>query len=75
MVIDKKIRERKSLGSFRLDFKWQAEKGKCVLQRVADAEVDCLSVLYERKLCLFFSFRVCEIHIRFEHTCYWLIAF
>ena len=54
MVIDKKIRERKSLGSFRLDFKWQAEKGKCVLQRVADAEVDCLSVLFERKLCLFF---------------------
>ena len=53
MVIDKKIRERKSLGSFLLDFKWQAEKGKCVLQRVADAEVDCLSVLFERKLCLF----------------------
>ena len=55
MVIDKKIRERKSLGSVRLDFKWQAEKGKCVLQRVADAEVDCLSVLFERKLCFFFS--------------------
>ena len=73
MVIDKKIRERKSLGSFRLDFKWQAEKGKCVLQRVADAEVDCLSVLFERSCA--FSFRVCEIHIRFEHTCDWLIAF
>ena len=55
MVIDKKIRERKSLGSFRLDFKWRAEKGKCVWQRVADAEVDCLSVLFERKLCLLFS--------------------
>ena len=50
MVIDKKIRERKSLGSFRLDFKWQAEKGKCVLQRVADAEVDCLSVLFGKKV-------------------------
>ena len=73
MVIDKKIRERKSLGSLRLDFKWQAEKGKCVWQRVADAEVDCLSVCLKES-CAFY-FRVCEIHIRFEHTCDWLIAF
>ena len=29
-MIDRKIRERKSLGSFRLDFKsWQAEKKVC----------------------------------------------
>ena len=46
MVIGKKIRERKSLGSFRLDFKLASWKRKSVLQRVADAEVDCFSVLY-----------------------------
>ena len=55
VVIGKKIRERKSLGSFRLDFKLASWKRKCVLQRVADAEVDCFSVLFWRKLCLFFS--------------------
>ena len=44
-MIDKKIRERKSLGSFSSGFQVGKLKRKCVLQRVADAEVVCISVL------------------------------
>ena len=74
MVIDKKIRERKSLGSFRLDFKWQSEKGKCVLQKGCRYRSGLLfSFVSEESWA--FSFWVFEIHIRFEHTCDWLIAF
>ena len=75
MVIDKKIRERKSLGSFRPGFQVGKLKKK--------ESVFCKGLQMQKwiafQFCLeescAFSFRVFEIHIRFEHTCDWLIAF
>ena len=73
MVIGKKIRERKSLGSFRLDFKLASEKESVFCKGLQMQKWIAFQFCFEESCA--FSFRVFEIHIRFEHTCDWLIAF
>ena len=72
-VIYRKIRERKSLGSFRLDFKLASWKESVFCKGLQMQKWIAFQFCLEGSCA--FSFRVFEIHVRFEHTCDWLIAF
>ena len=80
--MDRKIRERKSLGSGRPDFKfedhfvwisnWQAEKKVCFAELQMQKWIAFQFCLEES--CAFLL-KYFWIHIRFEHTFVWLKAF